>query len=88
MFRATPEMCELFKIPFAARWVFDVELLARLIQSQADSGSSGLGSAVLELPLAQWKDVDGSKLRMRDAIRGFLDLLLIRKKYPINRDQG
>lgn len=47
--------------PFAGRWVFDVELLARLRDGIGD------GDAFLEVPLVEWRDVGGSKLRLRDA---------------------
>ena len=46
---------EIFRAPFRSRWLFDVELLARI-------GRRRLRRDVLELPLAEWFDVPGSKV--------------------------
>ena len=35
LFRATPFIGALFQQPFLSRWIFDVEIIARLIQAQA-----------------------------------------------------
>ena len=49
---------EIFRAPFRSRWLFDVELLARI-------GRRRLRRDVLELPLAEWFDVPGSKVGLR-----------------------
>ncbi len=46
---------EVFARAFRTRWLFDVEILARL-------GCDRLRSHVIELPLKSWFDVPGSKL--------------------------
>lgn len=88
IFRVTDDLQDLFREPFIAKWVFDVELLARLIRTLGGSQSDGIGRAILELPLEQWKEIAGSKLRWRDAIRGFLDLVRIARRYSRGHDQG
>jgi dolichyl-phosphate beta-glucosyltransferase len=48
--------------PFVARWAFDVELLGRLLAGTADT--AGLPPDLLiEMPLRNWTDKPGSKLR-------------------------
>lgn len=59
---------ELFERPFRTRWLFDVELLARL-------GRERLGTQVCELPVAEWRDVPGSKLGFLSAFRILRELV-------------
>lgn len=62
---------ELFAMPFLSRWLFDVELLIRL-------GSTRLRRHGVELPLSNWTDVPGSKMKTFDLPRVLLDLIRIR----------
>jgi dolichyl-phosphate beta-glucosyltransferase len=52
----------LFREPFLTKWVFDVEILARL---RNWIGRDALLAAVTEVPLKEWTEVGGSKLRFR-----------------------
>lgn len=58
--------------PFESRWIFDVELLARLTRHRRD-GNTAL--KLRELPLEAWREVAGSKLKARAMLRGGLELL-------------
>ena len=60
LFRVTPEVRTIFEAPFRSRWIFDVELLARLRQA---CGGAKLDERICEVPLESWRDVRGSKLR-------------------------
>lgn len=53
-------------LPFVSRWVFDVELLDRLLR--------GGTTAIVEVPLRAWRDVAGSKLAPSAALRAAADL--------------
>jgi dolichyl-phosphate beta-glucosyltransferase len=79
-FRATPKALSLFNEPFLSRWIFDVELLARFMGLADDEGLE-LGQVLVEHPLMAWKDVAGSKLRVRHGFRALIDLFRIRRKY-------
>ncbi|MDD4005393.1 MAG: glycosyltransferase [Elusimicrobiaceae bacterium] len=68
----------LFAEPFLTRWLFDVELLARL---RAARGPDALVRSAMELPLENWESKAGSKLRLADFIRAPIELLRIRRKY-------
>lgn len=59
--------------PFISRWLFDVELLARLRDA---------GAAMREIPLPVWEDPGGSSVRARDFLWAPLELLRIRRRYP------
>lgn len=61
LFRVTPTLEEAFAAPFRTRWLFDVELLARLLYP--DSGAVPVDpQAFVEMPLRTWRDVAGSSL--------------------------
>ena len=65
--------------PFPDRWSFDVELLARLLHPAA--GVVAVGSdRIVEVPLTEWHDVGGSKLRLVPATRSLLALAGIRRR--------
>ncbi len=81
LFRATPDLKALFETPFLSRWVFDVEILARLIATRGGEGTRSAQRVVHEYPLAQWVDVSGSKLRASDFPRAILDLARIYAAY-------
>ena len=78
LFRATPGVRALFDEPFFARWLFDVEILARLVRAR---GAAGAARAVYEHPLSVWRDVPGSKVRPLDYLAAARDLLRIRRRY-------
>lgn len=73
VFRASPLVHRMFAEPFHSRWFFDVELLARLILASAER-QLPVEALVHELPLLEWRDVPGSKLRSKDFVRALFDL--------------
>jgi len=79
-FRATPAVAALFEEPFLARWIFDVELLARFLRLAAADGLEP-GQILVEHPLTEWNEVSGSKMRLRHGFRALIDLLRIRRRY-------
>lgn len=78
LLRSTPELAALFAEPFRSGWVFDVELLARLVGQR---GATAAAAAVVEVPLRTWHDVPGSKVRPWDFARALVELLRIRRRY-------
>jgi hypothetical protein len=62
--------------PFLTRWVFDVELLARLSRLVRDEPVP-IEQRVHEVPLLRWTDVPGSKVRPWDFMRSGLELARI-----------
>lgn len=81
LFRANSTVEGLFREPFVAKWVFDVEIIARLIRSVGPDGSSRAMQLIYEYPLPVWHDVGGSKLRARDFGRAALDVFRIYRRY-------
>jgi glycosyltransferase involved in cell wall biosynthesis len=81
LFRAEPLTRRVIQEPFSARWIFDVEILARMTRYHRLATGYGIEELVYEFPLLQWQDVGGSKRRPRDYLVALRDLLLIRHKY-------
>ncbi|MEM1417310.1 MAG: glycosyltransferase [Myxococcota bacterium] len=71
---------EAFASPFLSRWIFDVEVIARLGRRYVARGED-LADRLYELPLRAWRDVDGSKLSAADAVRAARELAAIGWRY-------
>ena len=80
VFRATPELAAAFAKPFMSRWVFDVELLIRLMAGWERQGLEA-AEVIEELPLLSWEDVAGSKVSMLDALRAIGQVGAIGRRY-------
>ncbi len=77
LFRNTPAAAKLFAEPFASGWVFDVEIIARLVRQRRDGDGPSAEETIYEVPLYRWKDVAGSKIRPADYLRAFVDVLRV-----------
>jgi len=74
--RLVPEVVAQLQDPFMSRWLFDVELIARL--------RDAVGAERLrEVPLVVWEDPGGSSLRWTDFLKAPLELWRIRRRYPV-----
>ncbi|RMG44721.1 MAG: glycosyltransferase [Acidobacteria bacterium] len=80
LFRVTEATRGLFDEPFLSGWAFDVELLIRFDRALAERGRPAL-EAVVEHPLAVWRDRPGSKVRPWDLLRAIHDLVRVRAAY-------
>jgi len=72
LFRRTAALEAALGQPFQSRWLFDVELMGRLIG--APEGIAIDTRRILEEPLQRWRDVRGSKLHASDFVRAALEL--------------
>jgi glycosyltransferase involved in cell wall biosynthesis len=80
VFRVDPQLTRLLEAPFVSRWVFDVELLARLVRDQRGAAGSG-DAGLVELPLAEWIHDGRSHLHLTDFARAGVDLFRIWHRY-------
>ena len=55
-----------------------MEIIARLVKAR---GRDAAARAIYELPIQQWHDVKGSKVRSTDFIRALRDLWRIHRHY-------
>ena len=76
LFRVTPTLGGLFSRPFLSRWVFDVEIIARYRDAMTAQRMDA-ARRIYELPLREWRDIGASKVRLKDAVRAWLDLARI-----------
>ena len=72
------DVAALFGEPFVSRWLFDVELFKRMLLVHPPER---LAAWLCEMPLTEWRDVAGSKLRRRDGLTLFRDLVRIALSY-------
>jgi dolichyl-phosphate beta-glucosyltransferase len=84
LLRASTAADALLSQPFCSRWLFDVELLARLKQQAEINGESFL-DVVFEEPLPVWREIDGSKRRTKDSLKALYELTAIAMTYPQKR---
>jgi dolichyl-phosphate beta-glucosyltransferase len=80
LFRATGDTRHVFSAPFISRWIFDVEVLARYVRLW---GRDAAVHKIVEVPVRQWHDVKGSKLKSNDFARALRDLWRIRRAYKM-----
>ncbi len=74
VFRASEAVAAAFARPFRSGWVFDVELLARYV---AAVGHDEARARIYELPLQEWIEVPGSKVKPWHALEAAWDLARI-----------
>lgn len=76
LFRPGPGLQAALAEPFLSRWIFDVELLGRLLV-----GAPGVppldATTIVEEPLRFWRDVPGSKLRPKHMAGAAGDLVRV-----------
>jgi Glycosyltransferases involved in cell wall biogenesis len=81
LFRASSLVKSLFQQPFHSRWIFDVEIIARLIRERRGKQLPQPERVIYEFPLTEWRDIPGSKLEYRDFLRAAWELFRIRSRY-------
>jgi glycosyltransferase involved in cell wall biosynthesis len=77
MFRVSPEFEPLFQTSFRTRWIFDVEILARMLQTRKGTMLPQVEHTIYEYPLTEWRDIDGSKVKVGSYLRAAYDLFRI-----------
>jgi glycosyltransferase involved in cell wall biosynthesis len=77
LFRRNAAIAAALARPFRSRWVFDVELLGRLLVGDPPAVAPLDPACILEEPLLVWRDVSGSKLRAWQMVRAAADLMRV-----------
>ena len=73
LFRAGEPLRDVLSDPFLTRWIFDVEMIARMQRTGR--------ARIYEFPLPEWRDEGGSKIRFRHYLQVPFDLLRIYRHY-------
>lgn len=85
LFRGGSQINPLFSEPFRSRWIFDIEILARL---QQHCGRKQAAEQLYAFPLEAWREVPGSKLKSTDFIKAISELLGNLYQYRIRPSLG
>jgi len=72
IFKKSDSLHRVFRKPFKVNWIFDVEILARFLMV-AKASTSETCSRWVEIPLTDWIDVKGSKVKFKDYIKGGIE---------------
>lgn len=81
LFRVTPELTQVFSDPFLAKWIFDVEVIARYLQLRRQLPPEIARDFIYEHPIDSWEEVGGSRLKSHDFATAIVDLTRIYWKY-------
>lgn len=73
---------QLFKIPFESKWLFDIELFLR---ARKLLGIDVYKKKVKEIPLSEWREIAGSKVKITDFMKAPIEILKIKFKYNKNK---
>lgn len=79
LFRSSDDLRVIFARPFLSRWIFDVEILARLIERSEPARE--VASRIVEIPLRTWRHVEGSKIGPADGLKAGWELARIGREY-------
>jgi glycosyltransferase involved in cell wall biosynthesis len=77
LLRNGPQLDLILERPFRSRWLFDVEILARIARAEGGPPDAALHRRVHEVPLPAWTDVAGSKVGVRDLLSLPIELVRI-----------
>jgi dolichyl-phosphate beta-glucosyltransferase len=80
LFRVTPAFAAATTRPFRSSWIFDVELIGRLLRG-TDGAQPVPPSAFEEVPLWEWQDVSGSKIGVFAMARALFDLAVLEVQF-------
>ncbi|WP_437194021.1 glycosyltransferase [Planctomicrobium sp. SH527] len=83
LFRNNEYLAPVFQEKFSSRWIFDVEILSRLKRYLRRVENRDVNDALYELPVDQWSEVPGSKIRSGTFVRAFFELLNVAVKHRI-----
>ena len=81
LFRNNETTRRIFDDAFVSRWIFDVELIARLKRAVNATDATTMARYLVEHPLMTWTDVPGGKLKLGDVAKSALDLARIYNRY-------
>ena len=81
MFRVSDHIVDQLREPFVGGWIFDVEMIARDIKARRGTSLPRTESVIYEYPLPVWRDVAGSKIKLRDWFVVGVNLGRIYSKY-------
>jgi glycosyltransferase involved in cell wall biosynthesis len=73
---------DVFSEHFVSKWLFDVEIIARLKNKYKEDN---IQQRIIEVPVFKWKDIPGSKLKFQHMLSALIEIVKIHWKYNIQR---
>lgn len=73
LFKSTPVLSKVLGTKFQTRWFVDLEILCRMLNEKSNPIS------LREIPLENWREVEDSRIRLRNYWWIFLEILTIRR---------
>lgn len=70
----------IFLEPFFSKWLFDIEIFLRIRNLV---GRDNYSKHILEVPLDEWREINGSKVKLIDFIKAPIEVLRLYKKYKV-----
>jgi dolichyl-phosphate beta-glucosyltransferase len=67
---------EIFRLPFATKWLFDLEILYRFKTIKQENFSKH----ILEIPLRKWEEKHNSKIKVQDFLKAPMEIIKIKQK--------
>jgi dolichyl-phosphate beta-glucosyltransferase len=86
LFYVSPSLKDALLKPFNSRWIFDVELIGRLLIG-SETSKPLTAQDFVEIPLNEWMDVKGSKITFADFIKAASDLMKIAVYLSVSRNK-
>ena len=83
MFRTGAMLDTILARPFSSRWIFDVEILARLDVLLKSTGGMSVQKALYEFPVDAWYEIPGSRLHITDFLRATVELTDLCLRYRV-----
>jgi len=83
MFRTGAMLDAILTRTFNSRWIFDVEILARLNVLLKSTGGLPVEETLYEFPVDAWYEIPGSRLRMTDFLRATVELTDLCWRYRV-----
>lgn len=84
LFRVNDLTKTIFRYPFQSTWIFDVEVIARLIKATNSKPDTPPHNLIYEIPLHEWSEVGGSKIRPSHYAKSLIELIRIKMIYLSN----
>jgi len=83
MFRTGAMLDTILARPFSSRWIFDVEILARLDVLLKSTGGLSVQKTLYEFPVDAWYEIPGSRLHITDFLRATVELTDLCLRYRV-----
>lgn len=87
LFRNNQQLKDVMAEKFLSRWLFDVEIIARISLLNKDKIFNDDQKIICEYPLRKWVDVGSSKVKITDGLLALWEIVIIFYNYKIREKE-